>query len=243
MEKSNRTFLTYLFFFSCLVSTTQLYSQSDTTISVDRILEKYIAALGGKDVILKLTSRVRKGVVEIPGINGLGTVERYQKAPNKLMSIQQIPGYGVIQTIFDGTTGWYQRPEIPIQQPEGSWLADLKNQADFYWPLRLKQIFSSMLFEGIEKIDNFDTYVVKAIPHEGSTEKLYFDSRSGLLIRQDIIPRGGVDTVTIRLEDYREEDGVKLPFVIRETNLIVKYTAVKHNAQIDDSIFEKKISK
>lgn len=230
--------MTYLFLFSCLVSTTQLYSQSDTAISVDRILEKYIAALGGKDAINNLTSRVRKGIVEIPGINGLGTVERYQKAPNKLMSIQQIPGYGAIQTIFDGTTGWYQRPEIPMQQPKGSWLEDLKNQADFYWPLRLKQIFSSMLFEGIEKIDSFEMYVIKAIPHEGSDEKLYFDNHSGLLIRQDIVPRGGVGTVTIRLEDYREVDGVKLPFVIREPNMIVRYKDVKHNVLIDDSKFE-----
>lgn len=118
MKKSNRTFLTYIFLFNCIFSTTQLYSQSDTAISVDRILEKYIAALGGKDAILKLTSRVRKGIVEIPGINGLGTVERYQKAPNKLMSIQQFRAMAQLRQFSTARPDGISDPKFQHSSPK-----------------------------------------------------------------------------------------------------------------------------
>jgi hypothetical protein len=43
-------------------------------------------------------------------------------------------------------------------------------------------------------------------------------------------------------EDYREVDGVKLPFLVREESLlglsfVYKITEIKHNVQIDDAKF------
>ncbi|MFA5833934.1 MAG: hypothetical protein WDA22_10715 [Bacteroidota bacterium] len=224
-----------------------LYAQNNTSIlqktdpvpKVDSILEKYIEALGGKEKILSVTSRVRTGVVEISGIPSKGTVKRYQKAPNKLMGIQQIPGYGIVQTIFDGTTAWYQRPEILLRKAEGEWLEDIKRQAEFYWPLQLKMLFPKMVLKESIPIANRRAYVIEAHPLSGSTELLYFDSESGLLIRQDILLAGGMRNVVTLLEDYSEVDGIKYPFTIRQDIMTIRYTEVRHDIQVQDSVFVK----
>lgn len=212
---------------------------ADSRPSVDMILEKYVQALGGKEAIQKLTSRVRRGSVEMQGVSASGSVERYQKAPNKLMSIQRIPGYGIIQTVFNGSVAWYQRPEVSLQQLKGRPLADLQRQAEFYWPLKLKEIFPKMTLRRKEKVGGYEAYVIEAIPAEGSPEELSFDTQSGLLIRQAIKPGEGLGTVVTRFEDYREVDGVKLPHTIRQGGLIIRYTEVKHNVLIDESKFDK----
>lgn len=214
--------------------------KTDSVPDVDSILEKYIEALGGKDKILSVKTRVRMGIVEISGITSKGTVKRYQKAPNKLMGIQQIPGYGIVQTIFDGFTAWYQRPEIPLRKAEGEWLEDIKRQAEFYWPLQLKMLFPKMVLKESILIENRRAYVIEAHPLSGSTELLYFDSESGLLIRQDILLAGGMRNVVTFLEDYREVDGIKYPFTIRQGNMTIRYTEVRHDIQVEDSVFVKR---
>lgn len=224
-----------------------LYSQedvvpvrtADSLPSVDAILDRYVSALGGKEAIEKLTTRVRKGTVEITSVAATGTMERYQKAPNKLKAAEHIPGYGTIQTVFDGNVAWYERPEIPLQRPKAGWLADIKRQADFYWPLNLKQIFPTLKLKGKTLVGRRAAYLVEAIPAEGSTELLYFDVKTELLIRQDIKTVEGTQTVTTLFEDYREVDGIMLVFMIRQGPMTIRYSEVKHNVAIDDSLFDK----
>lgn len=237
----------FALFLSIIAVPQTLFSQKDVaparTIdslpSVDIILDRYVNALGGKEAIEKLTTRVRKGTVQITDVAATGTVERFQKAPNKLKATQHIPGYGTIQTVFDGNAAWYGRPEIPLQQPHGAWLADIRRQADFYWPLNLKQIFPTLKLKGKTLVGRRTAYLVEAIPAEGSTELLYFDAETGLLTRQDIKTVEGTQTVTTLFEDYREVDGIMLVFTIRQGPMTIRYTEVKHNVPIDDSLFAK----
>ena len=214
-------------------------SRADSLPSVDAVLDKYVTALGGREAIEKLTTRVRKGAVEITGVAATGTMERYQKAPNKLKAAQQIPGYGTIQTVFDGNIAWYGRPEIPLQQPHGAWLADIRRQADFYWPLHLKQIFPTLKLKGKTLVGQRSAYLVEATPEVGSTEILYFDVETGLLTRQDIKTVEGTQTVTTLFEDYRDVDGIMLVFTIRQGPMAIRYTEVRHNVPIADSLFGK----
>ena len=76
-------------------------------------------------------------------------------------------------------------------------------------------------------------------------EKWYFDADSGLLVRVDIErenPQGKVP-VEVYLDDYREVDGVKLPFSLRQVTpaFSVNLTAeeIKHGVSVDDAKFKK----
>ena len=80
--------------------------------SVDQILAKYVQALGGEQALRKVTTRVIVGTQNLssgPGgkIPLPAAIERYQKAPNVVATIQNVPN-GMLADGFDGTNVWAQ---------------------------------------------------------------------------------------------------------------------------------------
>ncbi|HXG92195.1 MAG TPA: hypothetical protein VNN73_07465 [Blastocatellia bacterium] len=213
--------------------------------SVDQILNKYVEASGGKAAIEKQTSRMAKGTFEIPAMGASGTAEVYEKAPNKSLIVITIPGFGVVQEGFNGTVAWSQNPQEGLREKSGQELADTKLDAEFYKTLKLKQLYPKITFKGKEKVGDKEAYHLEATPAEGSTEQWYFDAASGLLIRSDSereTPQGKMPVKTF-MEDYRDVNGVKMPFSMRQElpmfTLTIKIDEVKPNVPIDDAKFNK----
>ena len=72
----------------------------------------------------------------------------------------------------------------------------------------------------------------------------YIDAESYLEIRQVIQaeePNAGAFEMTIDLFDFRDVDGVKLPFQVRATSTVQNFTAIvekmAHNQPIDAALF------
>jgi zinc protease len=213
--------------------------------TADQIIEKYVQALGGKAAIEKLNSRTSKASFDIPAMGASGTVEAYEKAPNKTLAIINIPGFGVIREAYDGKMAWAEDPTTGMREKSGGELADTKLEAEFYRPIKLKQLFPTMTVKGKEKVGEQEAYVIEAKPTEGSPEKWYFDTQTGLLIRQDSereSPQGKVPTETY-MSDYKEVDGVKIPHSVRVSNpmfvINIKTEEVKHNVPVEDAKFTK----
>src|SRR4029450_134095 len=79
------------------------------------VIEKHIAALGGRDALAKLSSRHSTGTVTLStGMGDLsGSVESSVKSPNTSRALMKIdttavggPGAMVVEQRFDGTKGW-----------------------------------------------------------------------------------------------------------------------------------------
>lgn len=224
----------------------QASSSNATTPTADQIIDNYVAAIGGKAAIEKITSRVSKGTAEVVGLAEKGTVEVYEKAPDKICTILKVPGVGARAWGFNGTMGWAFNPESgKIEERTGKDLVAAKTEADFYQPLKLREHYSKLSVKGVEKIQYREgpreTYVIEATNPSGEVEKLYFDTTSALLIRHDTWE----DKLPIRefLLDYTEVDGVKVPFTSRQAEgrniLILRFTEVKQNVAIDEARFNK----
>jgi zinc protease len=106
-------------------------------------------------------------------------------------------------------------------------------------------MYSKMTVKGKDKVGDKEVYVVEATPTEGSPHKLYFDTQSGLMLRTDReadTPQGKMP-FEIYMEDYREVDGVKMPFTVRQVapaiSFTIKVDEVKHNVPVDDAKFNK----
>ena len=211
----------------------------------DQILDKYVQAIGGKAAIEKLTSRVSKGSFELPAFGASGTVEIYEKAPNKNVAIINIAGFGVVQEGFDGNVGWAQDPQSGLRVTSGPELAAAKLDAEFLKPIKIKQLYSKIVVKGKDKVADKEVYVVEATPAGSSVETWYFDTQSGLMLRQDAEREGpqGKQNVQIFLDNYKEVDGVKLPFSIHQVTpaftIDIKIEEVKHNVPVDDAKFVK----
>jgi hypothetical protein len=111
-------------------------------------------------------------------------------------------------------------------------------------PLRAKKQ-KRRNWRGKEKVGDREVYVIEATPEEGGAEKMSFDTQTGLLIYTDVErerPQGKIRVET-HFEDYREVDGTKLPFTMRQSSpnlsFIIRINEVKHNIPIEDAKFNK----
>jgi hypothetical protein len=213
--------------------------------TVDQILDKYVQALGGRQAIEKITSRMAKGTFEVTTMGIKGEVEIYSKAPNKILTIQNISGIGEVRDGYDGRVAWSQNPMLGLREKSGAELASTERSADIHAALKTKQRYSKLELKGKEKVGARETYLILATPVQGSPVKMYFDLQTGLLARTDIEfegPQGQIHIETT-LEDYREVDGMKIPFTTRQessvASAVIKLTEVKHNVALDDAKFNK----
>ncbi len=213
--------------------------------AVGQILDRYVKAIGGREAWQKLTSRVMMGTIEIASENLSGTVIIHEKAPDKLLAAVIINGAAFRQG-FDGALGWTDDPKNGLRDQTGAELAESRRDADFFHAFDLSRLYTKMTVSGQEKIGGHDTYVVQAtVPEGGDPTKMYFDTQSGLLLR--LISQNhdadGVSQIREDLEDYRDVDGIKLPFTTHQTNGDTTYTMmiseVHHNVDLDDSEFAK----
>jgi len=211
--------------------------------TADDILNKYINAIGGTAAIDKIKTRVMKGTMVTANGQTI-SYELHQTAPNKayeLFTAQR----GSMERAVNGETGWEKNPQ-GVHELVGQQLADLKLSMQLFRNIKLKEQFTRLRFGGREKIGDRDAYVLNAGTADNRRERLYFDAENGLLLRRVSFTQTliGVIPEQIDFEDYRDVEGVKLPFTIRLSSVdpgnpisTRKFDEIKLNGPIDDSKF------
>ena len=217
---------------------------ADSLPSPDEIVEKYIKALGGTEALQKIASRVSKGSLENVGEGTAQTLEIYKKGPDKFYQIASTLD-GPYRQAYDGNIGWAHYPGDKVHEVGGAELSRLKRQAVLQIELRMRELFPKMKVLGKEKVGGKDTFVLEASPPEGSPEKFYFDSQDGLLLQHEYVGDAwyGQTTISEQFSDFREVDGIKIPFTTRQSgiDLTIRMKEIKHNVLIDDSKFAKPV--
>jgi zinc protease len=213
------------------------------TPTVDQIIDRYIAAMGGRSTIEKITSRASLGKIEVPSMNLSGTVLIHEKAPDKLLQVVVINGNAFRQG-FDGTNGWTDDPADGLRVLSGIQLAEAKRDADFFHPLHLGEIYPNMKVTGKEKVGDHDAYVIEGTAAgETVPDKMYFDVDNGMAVRlvsHRHTPDGEAD-VQEDFSDYHKVDGLELPFTIEQSGGSAEFTIhvieIHHGVELDDSEF------
>lgn len=210
----------------------------------DDVINHYVKAIGGQDAWKKITSRQFIGTIEIPAMSVSGTIESHEKAPDKMLSVVVVAG-SAFRRGFDGKVAWADDPQNGLRDVTGPEFDDTKREANFNRPLELQKTYSKIAVTGTEKVGDRDAYVVEATLGSGDADKLYFDTQSGLLVKsisQQHTPQGAV-TVQEELTDYRDTDGVKIPYSIHQSTpqieFNIKITEVHSNVSFDDAQFSK----
>ncbi|MEP6706236.1 MAG: c-type cytochrome [Pyrinomonadaceae bacterium] len=210
--------------------------------TVDQILTKYTDAIGGMAAIDKMKTRVMKGTYT--GFNGVALpYEVYQTAPDKFY-VNVISPQGTVERGFDSTVAWEKSPR-GLNELTNPVLDDLKSVFGFYRNIKLKEQFAQMRMGGKDKIGDRDVFIIGGRTIDSKRERLFFDAETGLLLRRITYTETPVGVIPeqIDFEDYRDVDGVKLPFTVRvssvEPGLVStrKYTEIKLNAPVDNSKF------
>lgn len=218
----------------------QAAAQEAALPSVDKVLEKYVAAAGGA-AVQKIATRVMTGSIDVLTFGLSGTFEQYTKAPNRQVDISDLSGFGKVIQCSDGRTGWATDPQQGLRAMTAAEFALFQRGADLQSALHVRNRYKKMAVTGKSKVGERDAYLVEAQPPEGASEKLYFDTRTGLLIRVERPDATGGAVSTF--EDFTEVDGVKIPLTIHQdtgqAEVLIKIHEVKQNVPIDDARFAK----
>jgi len=211
--------------------------------TINSIISRYVQAVGGKTAVGAVTSRVTKGRIDIPGVSFGGRLETYAKAPNMSLTVMSAEPIGVLKRGFDGRTAWALSDDQTTHLPSPKELASLAAENDLYRDIKLQEFYARISFAGKDALGARQVYVLEATSRLGVQEKLYFDVENGLLLRRDTLrpsSRGPVRT-EIYFSDWRDVDGIKLPFKTTERMPDMTYVftleEVKHNVQLDDDVF------
>lgn len=213
--------------------------------TADALLANYVKAIGGRDAWMKATSRLSKGTINVPAYNIEGIVEVHMKAPDKLLSVAVIGGQAYKHG-YDGAVAWSDTPNEGLTEEKGSALAAAKREADFYHQLDLQKLYSQLTVTGVETVNGHDAFVLEAVTPEGAKDHIYFDTKTYLILRSvnhRASPDGADAVYTGDLEDYRDVDGMKIPFVIHQSSdqasFVITFTEVKNNVDLSDDQFAK----
>jgi hypothetical protein len=218
-------------------------------------MERSIKALGGRPAHEKLKSRHATGTIVIttPGGDIEGSIEVLSAAPNKSRSLIKADltalgaGELVLDQRFDGSSGYVIDTLQGNREMTGDQLENLRNGSFPHPYLNYKERGISVQLSGKEKVGDREAYVLVFDPATGPSNRQYIDAETYLPLRMSIsieVPQLGtkVDQTTDFL-DYKEVDGVQIPFRLRASSSIQNFTitlaSVEHNVKVDESLFVK----
>jgi len=221
--------------------------QSVKQVSADQILDKYIQAIGGAAQVARLTSLAAKGTYEgYETLSAKVPVDIFATAPNRLTMIVHTQNGDSVST-YDGANGWMAAADklMRVLPLTGGDLEGARMDASLSFPARIKQDFQWRTGFPSVTIDDKPVQVIQNAARGATGAKLYFDSESGLLVRQVRFVDTAVGVIPTQVDyaDYRDVAGVRVPFrrVITWTDgrSTIELSQVQPNVRIDAAQFAK----
>lgn len=177
----------------------------DANITLASVMDKYIAAIGGKSTLEKITSITSLSSATIQGMQmEMKSVEA--KGGKRLIDVSMM-GNSMQKIVFDGQNGSMEARGQKIAMTD-----DMKSEF-----LGNKEIFPELSMaqdpayklSGIEKFNNEDCYVVK-----GAKKTIYYSVKTGLKAGEVRVAKD--QSVPTTFSDYKEVNGIKLPYKISQ---------------------------
>ena len=182
--------------------------------SADEVFDNYLEALGGAERVAAVTSLVAMGTysgydtsfVEAP-------LEVFARAPNQRTLIVHSP-FGDSVRVFNGSEGWIAAGDkpVPLMPLTGGNIEGARVEAIMTFPAELQAAFNRWQV-GWTFFDDEMIQVLQGRSGRDLPVNFYFDA-SGLLVRMVrwVDTAVGVIPTQVDYEDYREVEGVQIPF-------------------------------
>jgi outer membrane lipoprotein-sorting protein len=210
--------------------------------TVDELVAKNVQAKGGRDKLRAGQTIKQTGRLTMQGLEFTQTI--YAKRPNLIRQELFMNGQLVVMA-FDGRTPWMINPMLGAVTPiamSGPSADMIRDQSSFDGPL-IDYKDKGYLVEvvGLETLGDRKVHHLKLTDKNRQVQHCYLDADTGLeakLVSQNEMGQ----TFEQELSDYRDVEGVKIPFSIRmlsngvaQGQIVVE--KVEFNVKIDDMIF------
>lgn len=222
-----------------------LVSVSASAQTVDEIVDKHVAAMGGADKLKSVTTLITQRSLSVQGME-IPTITTVVVGKS-MRTESTIMGNAMVQVV-DGGTGWAIKPAMMqgTGEPEDMTAAELKQmtgQLDPFGPLmNYKDKGNKVELVGKEKEDGEEVYHLKVTTKEGNIIDEFLDTDTYLLSK--IKTSMGGQEGEIEFSDYKDVDGIKFANTMEIANpqmgtLTMTTTKTQVNAKVDESIFKK----
>ena len=222
--------------------------------TADEIVEKHLAAIGGREALGRIRTRVSTGKVTVTTPVGdlAGTVDAFATAPDKSRTLVKIDvtalGAGIVTNDqrFDGTTGYVIDSLNGDRDITGTQLDALKNTGFPTAWLDYKTRGHAVALIGKETLGARPVFVLEVTPKAGPKTRTWIDAETFMILKTSVTvdaPAVGPVEQIMEFGDYRTVDDVKVPFLVKSINSLQTVTGVltevKHNVEIDEASFRK----
>jgi len=187
-----------------------------------RALDRWADAIGGRETLQGMRTIHLRGTIATSGLTG--TFERWATSRGQFRMALEVSTAIRQVSIFDGHQGWTVDASGVSHELTGGSLRSVISSAyetsdSFLFPGRLP----GRVDAAGEDAGHPET-ALTLVPEGGDPITVYLDGRSFLPVREETAGPSGRRTITF--SDWREVAGIKLPYVIRQSNGDSKLDAV-----------------
>ncbi|WP_020603515.1 hypothetical protein [Spirosoma spitsbergense] len=224
-----------------LLLTMGQWAMAQSTPTADEIVATYIAAIGGKDALMKVTDMTTNMSAEMNG-NAI-IVTRKQKMPAMFSMVINANGMEVMKQTGDGikvAMGGMQGSRTL----DGSAAQQMTLMNTLFPELHYAENGVKTTLVGPEKVDGKDTWKLSHTTADGAaTWTDNFDAATGLKVQSVSTSKGpqGEMKNTMVYSDYKDTAGIKFPMTIVQQSprgpMTMAVDNVKINKGLKDSDF------
>jgi hypothetical protein len=224
-----------------------LISAGSFAQTLDEIVDKHVAALGGMDKIKAVNTVITDRSLAVQGM----------EIPNKTILVvgkavrneSTVMGNSMVQVVAD-SKGWMIRPTMMggTGEPEDMPADQLKQQMSSLDPfgglVNYKEKGNKVELIGKEKLGKADVFHIKLTTPEGQSMDEYIDANTYLISKVKATMNG--QEGEIEFSDYKEVEGVKFPNTMDISNpqmgtMSFITNKITVNTPVDEAVFKKPV--
>ena len=221
----------------------------ETELSVDQIIQKHIAALGGAEKLSAIQNVTMSGTASLMDGQVQAPVTVRAKRPASMRMEMSVQGQTFVQA-FDGKTAWMINPFIGSTEPKQSSEEDTKaalDDADFIDGSLVDYQAKGNAVEsaGKDDVDGSPAYKLKVTRKSGSIENVYLDMKTFLPLKTAGTRKQEDHEIAYESfpGNFKPVNGVMMPFSLNQkmngrSMMELTVEKVEVNTPMDDSIFQ-----
>lgn len=216
-------------------------SLSAAAQSPSKIISQANKALGGDKKLKSVSSWQQSGKITRVSDGAAGNYSVSSASGGLYGGLYDLAGFEV-GFGYNGKSGWVRDSRDGLRTMTGDASRDVQAEAAYRntrW-LKAKDEKSKLTSAGTANVAGKNANVVVLTTAKGSKIRLFFDSSTGLLLKEEF-PNGGKPKM-FEYADYRPVEGIQTPFSIRFVeggeSFDVKLDSVRYNPQIAKSTFD-----